>query len=128
VRSCASSAGPPSGEEDACSLNAPRGRRWRRRGRPESYQELVGRYVRYAKQIDRLVVRRGKKWRKIHAVRARQRRVLYALLDMPAVLQSKALRRVQPLVRDKCVLKEYETGVDSGQVYVHVHPWVRHNY
>ena len=105
-----------------------RGRRWRRRGRGETYEELEARFCRYAAQIDRLVVRRGRKWKQIHAVRARQRRVLCALLDRPAWQMSKALRRVKPWVLGEDVLKEYERGVDSAQVYVHVHPGVRHSY
>ena len=103
-------------------------RRTRRRRRCESYEELEARYVRYAVQIDGLVRKTGRKWKRLHAVRARQRRVLYKMLQFPAWCMSKALRRVKPYIADKDLLREYEQGVDSAQVYVHVNPEVRSSY
>ena len=84
--------------------------------------------MRYAGQIDRLVTRKGRKWKKIHAIRARQRRVLALMLDRPAWGMSRALRRVKPYVLGASALAEYENGTESAQVYVHVHPSVRHAY
>ena len=106
----------------------PSRRRTRRRRRCELYEELDARYVRYAVQIDKLVRKTGRKWKRLHAVRARQRRVLYKMLRFPAWCMSKALRRVKPYIADKELLREYENGVDSAQVYVHIHPHIRSSY
>ena len=86
--------------------------------------------MRYARQIERLLAKRGKKWKKIECVRRRQRRVMLSLLHRPAQELTKALRRVQPHVLvdvDEEQLKEYEEGA-GAQVYAHVHPYVKSSY
>lgn len=88
---------------------------------------MVARYMRYAAQIERLLARRGKKWKKIECVRQRQRRLMIALLSRPAAELNRALRRVKPHVLDESALEEYECG-DGAQVYAHVHPLVKSSY
>ena len=121
-----SSVGSSGGAADARRV-VPR-RRARRRGRAESYCELEARFERYAHQINRLIGRRGQKWKKIEAVRSRQRRVLVRMLEFPVGVLSKALRRVRPYVLGAEALAAFERDVDTEQVYVHVHPQVRHSY
>ena len=109
-----------------CSRDANRRRR-RRRGREESMAELRDRYMRYAFQIDRLIARQGKKWGRVEVVRARQRRCMISMLQCAPSSQTRALQRVRAYV-DCAALREFESGEDSAQVYVHVHPDVRHSY
>ena len=120
--------GDPAGTapDSVCSRDANRRRR-RRRGRAETMDELRDRYWRYAFQIDRLIARRGKKWGRVEVIRARQRRCMLHMLQCDPDSQSRALQRVRAYV-DGDALREFETGEDSAQVYVHMHPDVRHSY
>jgi len=90
----------------------------------------VGRYLRYARQVERLLAKRGKKWKKIESVRRRQRRLMLVLLRRPPAQLSQALRRVQPYVLTECdeaALVEYEEGA-CAKIYVHVHPTIKSAY
>jgi hypothetical protein len=92
-------------------------------------EELLARYDRYALQINRLVGKRGKKWKRVEGVRQRQRRCLVQMLGFPAACLTRALRRVQAVVcTSLTILDEYEQGEATAQVYVHVNPRVRSTY
>ena len=91
--------------------------------------DLRARYERYAQQINRLVARKGKKWKRVECVRRKQRRCMLSMLLFPPAQLSRALRRVQPVVdMSKEALLEYEGGESTSQIYVHVHPSVRSAY
>ena len=90
--------------------------------------ELRARFARDGDQIAALIRTPGKKWRKIDAVRRRQRRCVLKMLARPVQEQSRALRRVAPYVlQGNDVLDEYERG-EGHQIYVQTSIQVRHSY
>ena len=90
--------------------------------------ELQARFARYGDQVNVLIGKPGKKWRKIDAVRRKQRRCVLQMLARPVADLSRALRRIAPYVLQGAdVLDEYEKG-EGHQIYVQTTTKVRHSY
>ena len=106
-----------------------RRRRCAERGASASVLELMDQYERYASQIWRILKRKGAKWHKAEAVRRKQRRCLIMMLRRPTWELPRALQRVQRVVCvSERVLKEFERGEHTANIYVQVHPGVKHTY
>ena len=86
-------------------------------------------YERLARKVSDLLDCKGEKWRKLEAVRHRQRQCLIKLLRRPSAELTLALQRMQKVVCvDSEVLREFERGERTANIYVQVHPIVKHSY